>query len=267
MSKVGLQVQRRSIFEFLFVCVNGILAACASTLPDKQTRPKDLDYIMITEPPPFRQKSWWDCGLACSASAASVVLGQPQELLYKQLQAHVPLTSVWTVELALALQAVGVPRPVFYTRVLGVNAAHAELAFYAPLLSTERPRIAALFEVARSRGLVMAERSLSLDHICDHLSRRACMYVALVDLRRITCKRCLIAAGAFQFVFAGHYVLLVSYDYATDQIIYMDPNVSHSAHATSGPYCVMAAADIEAARLVKGTDEDIIEIPLAVRGK
>ena len=90
-------------------------------------------------------------------------------------------------------------------------------------------------------------------------------------LRRFACLECSLGAGAFQFVFAGHYVLLApgGYDAASDTFEYFDPHVApHGGEAEGAgggavPHgCRMTAATLEAARTAAGTDEDLLEVQL-----
>jgi len=210
----------------------------------------------------FRQKQSWDCGIACGVAATAILEGVPEaehDALYDELKSCLPSESIWSVELAMALQSRGL-RPAFHSTVLGVNEAHANLSFYTSVLPEDRPRVSEMFARARDSMLPMEQHHVELDYICDKLSKLECLFIALLDLRKLRCSRCIISASTFQFTFAGHYVLAVGYSYESDSIAYLDPAVCHSSTRGRGPYCYMKAADFEAARMTAGTDEDLIEL-------
>ncbi len=81
------------------------------------------------------------------------------------------------------------------------------------------------------------------------------MFICLVDLRKLICKDCgkLDPRHLLQFTFAGHYVVLLGYSFERDEIEYMDPGAGKDR-------CFIDASQLDQARRVVGTDEDIIEI-------
>jgi Guanylylate cyclase len=233
----------------------------------------------------YSQKHTWDCGLACCAAAAGLLLEKAAssaasiEAAYEALLPLVENSAggngVWSIELALALQEILKSRritPSFHSTLLGINESHGALSFYSKgdTLAADKPRVEALFDKAKAAGLPMYQHKKPLDVICDKLSKKEAIFIALIDLRRLRCQRCLpfLGTGSFQFVFAGHYVLLLDYDYKSDSFRYLDPAkprlLLHSSSSAEHPHCncVMLASDFEAARTSIGTDEDLIEIPL-----
>jgi hypothetical protein len=222
-----------------------------------------------------RQQLSWDCGLAC-AQMALKLLGlwraeEHTELTLRGLAAS-PTNSIWTIDVALALHALGARKFVLHTRLAGVDPAHAGLAYYAGSLGGgggggggERGRIEGAFARAGTLGLrVCAPSPLPPAHIAERLQRRSHIYIALVDLRLLRCEACGPAHSASEAAalardeYWGHYVLLYGHDAATGRVSYLDP----SAHA-SPQGCATGSAALHAARCAVGTDEDILEIEVA----
>jgi hypothetical protein len=126
-------------------------------------------------------------------------------------------------------------------------------------------RVRALFAVARARGLAMREWPggvplAALRRALAPPRAAAAALVVLVDLRHLACTRCALAAGAFTYSFAGHYVLLLAHHAAGDLFEFVDPAVDPRSHA-DGRGCTMTAGAFDAARAAPGTDDDVIVLP------
>lgn len=123
--------------------------------------------------------------------------------------------------------------PQFHSQVLGVDPAHAELAFYSSVLERDAPRIQKLFAQASSAGIPLQQHHVPLDRLCDALARRESIFIVLVDVRPLKCARCTLGAGHFRWSYSGHYILLTGYSYEADAFTYMDPAVGHGTSGTS----------------------------------
>ncbi|RYG40899.1 hypothetical protein EON68_03685, partial [archaeon] len=219
-------------------------------------------------PPHVRQAAGWDCGLAV---ATSVLLATQRAspaaaprvttragakaaaaAVYADLLSKVPSDSVWTIDVARLLASAGVALRL-YTSVCGINPSHGRLAWYASVLEQDSDRVVAAFDAAVAEGMQVVGTPPEVDYICAQLHSGDVWFVALCDARHIACSKCWLRANMFQFTFAGHYLLLTGYSYATDEIEYMDP-------AASAARCYMDAATFFRAWHSDGTDDDLIEI-------
>jgi hypothetical protein len=167
------------------------------------------------------QTASWDCGLACVVSACRRCNLRDPDL--GALLKRFPARSVWSVDLALLLREHGVS-VVFYTTCCGVNADHAALPFYR--LFDDAPRVEAAFNTARASGLRCCQLLLPLDHMCQHLAAQSAVYVALVDVRYLSCFRCTSPLRRLLFSYAGHFIVLWKYDKDARTVDYMDPSSS-----------------------------------------
>lgn len=126
-----------------------------------------------------------------------------------------------------------------------------------------------MFTTAAKMSLIASQGKKELRYVQEKLARGEALFIALADLRRLRCQRCLpfLGTSSFQFIFAGHYVLLLDYDPRSDSFRYLDPAqpsmLTHSVRSSEHPHCncVIRATDFEAAWAATGTDHDLIEIP------
>lgn len=203
--------------------------------------------------PKVSQLFSWDCGLACvDAIASSRGL---RGLSTRSLAAAFPDQSVWTIDLAILLiERAAIPSSDvrFTTTCAGVNPAHAGKAFYSRI-ADDAPRVAAQFSRARDLGLRIVAEALEADFVRTRLVSRAAHFVCLLDLRWIACLDCGTPHRALQFSFAGHFVVLHSYDVASCCVGFMDPAAPCRA-------CRMPWADFARAWASDGTDSDAIEV-------
>ena len=221
-----------------------------------------------------QQRHSWDCGLAC----AQMVLrrlglwraGFTERTLCALVES--PSRSVWTVDIALMLQALGVEALVLHTLLAGVDPAHAARAYYASALTgpaSEAPRIAAAFAAARQRGIaVRVPSALPSAYLLQRLRQQTHCFVVLVDMRLLRCEACGPEHSARELAglsrpqeYNGHYVLLTGVEEGAAGggcvVRYLDPSPLGAAAG-----CSMSAACLDAARQAPGTDEDVIEIAL-----
>lgn len=172
-----------------------------------------------------------------------------------------PPRFLWTIELALSAQVARVSScfVALHSTLLGVAAEHGERAYYGGVaaVSAASKRVANLFACSAAAGLHTQEHHVPLTALRAALSRPGAAVVALVDMRRLSCPRCALGVGAFTYVYAGHFILLRSYDAAVDAFEYADPAVAPHGE---GRGCVMSASALEDARTAAGTDQDLIEI-------
>ena len=249
--------------------------------------------------PHVMQSETWDCGLACVAmvvqraflrggggaaaeEALQVRMGGAGGVLSSILQ-MAGTSSVWTIDLAYILRRCGIDC-VFCTNTIGVDPNYLTISFYRGELQNDTSRVDRLFAKAAKCGVRVVKGSVSADAIGAFLSHgrgpagggtlRAA--IVLVDLRYLTCKRCLFKRNPFRFAFAGHYILVTRCTTVCGaggtggggsspglEFYYRDPSSSVSARE-----CVISAADFDRARQSYGTDEDILllNIPCVAKG-
>lgn len=154
--------------------------------------------------PHVRQRRQWDCGLACvcmvlaarnavsSSSSASASL--PTACSLPALRRRVSTCSVWTIDLAFLLSALGVRDAVYYTLTLGASEAYASERFYRRRFDADAKRVNALFARALAHdadeGVHVRRESLSSEQLLQLLAGargRRHAFVVLVDKRRLHC--------------------------------------------------------------------------------
>lgn len=201
-----------------------------------------------------RQRFNWDCGLACAEMLLRTA-GLDVATLTDELAAPITHNSVWTADVALALARRGL-LTTFYTVMPGVNPAHRGLTFYSHF-DDDAARMPGVFADACRLGVAVQERRVSCDELCDKLSQGTALFICLVDLRHLSCSRCVVKGNLLQFTYAGHYILLRGYSYETDEVEFLDP-----ARPPAAGSCYISLADLRTARTAAGTDEDLLEVPL-----
>lgn len=218
--------------------------------------------------PHVRQITSWDCGIACAVAVIAARSGAPaadRADALRRIHAALDHNSIWTIEIFLLLHANGIPG-VLRSVNLGVTASHAGLSYYSQL-ATDSGRVTAQFAQARELGLDMREEPVEVDYICERLLNRQAIFVALVDYRYLSCTRCWPPTQRLGVSYAGHYVVCHAYDPEHDEVGFMDPNRACTGgaddEAAATACCWAKTADFERARKAEGTDEDIIELPLA----
>ena len=220
------------------------------------------------------QRSSWDCGLACVCMALSALRAQrpmntaaTDELLTSERR------TVWTVDLLLLLHRLAPPSTAITLTTTCAGApppSHFALPFYAHAPG-DAERVPAAFASAAAAHLDVREERAPLAPVLAELAARTAVYVALVDLRLLTCTGCCevhtARAAARAAVggapspgstYAGHYVLLFGYSAASGRLAYYDP-----APDASPLGCECDAAVCERAWAEAGTDFDLIRVAAA----
>ena len=189
--------------------------------------------------------------------------------MIKSIQRAVGTTSVWTIDIAYVLRRCGI-ECIFCTKTVGVDPNYLAISFYRGELHDDTERVNHLFAKAAMCGVRVVRGTISAEDIGAFLSHgRGALgtstalraVIVLVDLRYLTCKRCLFKRNPFRFAFAGHYILVtrcavVPGDSSLSpkrDFYYRDPASSMSARE-----CVISSADFDRARKSYGTDEDIL---------
>ena len=195
-----------------------------------------------------RQQRAWDCGLACVLMAAPHARRQTKsEVKWNDVEKACGTRSVWTVDLAFALRALGCRDFLFLTKTTGCDPSYARLAFYRRDLGADSTRIQSLFRRAQ-QGEVSVKRAVATrDGLLEVLRTGRVLAIALVDLRLLHARAA--RTSLLPRSYTGHYVLLVGAD--GDRVRYRDP-------AADRAELVIDADDLHRARVAHGTDEDLI---------
>lgn len=111
------------------------------------------------ELPHVRQKTDWDCGLACSLMVLQKLLGNNfDDAKYEQICAMKNFgTSVWTIDIASIFNEYEVDY-VFYTSTLGVDPNYEANSFYKGSFNMDEMRVNRLFTMAPNLGLKVEKR-------------------------------------------------------------------------------------------------------------
>ncbi|KAL6769290.1 hypothetical protein ACKKBG_A30430 [Auxenochlorella protothecoides x Auxenochlorella symbiontica] len=190
--------------------------------------------------PHIRQCSEWDCGLACAAMALSALLQKPVSV--QDIVGEAPQQAAWSIDLAHLLAGRGL-KVVLCTRMPGVDTSHARLSFYAAQMEEDAPRVDRLFQEAAAVGIRVLCASLTDQELLERLS--GSLAILLVDK---TCSMLGVPGGEYH----GHFILVCGFDPRTERFAVMDPSEEGAAPLW------LPAARLNAARLVPGTDEDIL---------
>ena len=204
--------------------------------------------------PHVRQSLAWDCGFACTEMVLRALGVPAAECSLPSLRKHVPVSSIWTVDLAYVMRAYGVHFR-YCTMTMGVDPTYKNQPFYRETLDDDSIRVNKLFEKAEQNQIAIEHRSVSRSELIALLRPpQENMVMALVD-RRYLYKR-----GWFDRYFSpalgfiGHYVLLVGYDASRDGFYLYDPARTAEPEFAS-------ATDQHRARVAHGTDEDLLIVP------
>ena len=167
-----------------------------------------------------RQQRAWDCGLACVLMAAPHARRQTKsEVKWNDVEKACGTRSVWTVDLAFALRALGCRDFLFLTKTTGCDPSYARLAFYRRDLGADSTRIQSLFRRAQ-QGEVSVKRAVATrDGLLEVLRTGRVLAIALVDLRLLHARAA--RTSLLPRSYTGHYVLLVGAE--GDRVRYRDP--------------------------------------------
>jgi len=226
----------------------------------------------------MRQRSTWDCGAACAAMvvvaarrrgaagvADAAALVAEMESERARFVAAMEHPRVWSIDVALFLAralapSAGRPSPTlrFTSTYLGVNPSHASLSYYADI-DEDRERVEAALAASRELAVDVAEASVGMDTVCERAAGGRTLWLMLVDARHLACDDCRFkraVTAAFNASYAGHYIVVTHYDFASDRLQYLDP-------ASSATACHISPAALDIARRAEGTDEDLLEVRFA----
>ncbi len=167
-----------------------------------------------------------------------------------------------------------------FSAYLGVNPQHSATPFYEDTYEEDKIAVQQSFRVAGERGLECVLHILTEEEMAERLVGGRCAFICLVDATKFCCAisractsavsaavsacscalqvlgtccyRCGCSISEEVMPFAGHFVVLVGYDPATDLFVVRNP----AALVESMCSCTMAA--LRNARSSPGTDYDTI---------
>lgn len=240
------------------------MPGCKITLARKRKRKgKNLKI----ELPHVRQKTEWDCGLACSLMVLQKLLGNKfDNAVYEEICAAKNFgTSVWTIDIASIFTDYKADY-VFCTKTLGVDPSYGQNSFYERTFNFDETRVNRLFTLAPTLGLKVEKRSVSLEEIISRLLKG---YVALVlvNSNALICNWCEVFSPnklrmltncicpSSQSDYCGHYVVLCGFDADKRCVYYKNPSFNEDL-------CCAKFDMFETARHSYGTDEDIVFVKL-----
>jgi hypothetical protein len=187
---------------------------------------------------------------------------------------------IWSIDLALALDSMGVKEVFMRSTLLGADPSHGQMTFYDNFDRDTR-RVGLVFAEAQRRGMDVAQRHVPKEELVD-LLRGGHVLLMLVDHRYLRCLSCdatLPPAIAGEDEFSGHFILVIgllppnsgsaaaaaassssaaSVGSASDSdpvLQYLDPSARHSP-------CTCTLSVLERARRSIGTDEDLVAVSL-----
>ena len=111
------------------------------------------------ELPHVRQKTEWDCGLACTLMVLQKLLGNKfDNAEYEEICAGKNFgTSVWTIDIASIFTDYKADY-VFCTKTLGVDPSYGQNSFYERTFNFDETRVNRLFTLAPTLGLKVEKR-------------------------------------------------------------------------------------------------------------
>ena len=111
------------------------------------------------ELPHVRQKTEWDCGLACSLMILQKIFGNKFENTeYEHICALKNFgTSVWTIDIASIFTEYKVDYA-FYTKTTGVDPGYKINSFYERTFCLDESRVNRLFTLAPELGIKVEKR-------------------------------------------------------------------------------------------------------------
>lgn len=231
--------------------------------------------------PHLMQELNWDCGLACIGMVLRALGAYTVTL--PGLREQVCSSTVWTIDLCYIL-AHHIPDSDFtyYTSFLGANPDHVQAAkYYNDVTPHDLRRVDMMFALARRHSISIIRLTFPLDDFKRFLLHRRFAIIVLVNAELLLCDLCnsdqtshspdtspvalmeilpsnyywRTSLSSKDVEYAGHFIVLIGYEPASDCFIYRDPAVR--AH-----FCRIPAAHFELARRSPGTDDDCIVVKL-----
>lgn len=219
------------------------------------------------ELPHIKQRTDWDCGLACCLMVLQKIFGNKfDSAKYEKICATRNFgTSVWTIDIASIFTEFKLDY-VFYTLTLGVDPSYEGNSFYKRTFNVDEMRVNSLFTVAPYLGLKVEKRSISLEEIISKLIK-GYIAIVLVNSNALVCNWCEVFTPNKLRIFAdclcpsppreycGHYIVLCGFDADKRSVYYKNPSFNENL-------CCTKFDMFESARHSYGTDDDIIFIKL-----
>jgi len=150
---------------------------------------KEQDDKKIHELVHYQQKYNWDCGLSC---CLMVLNHKDRNFILNNLNCFIEEEgfgeSTWTIDLCYILNRFKVKFK-YTTITLGVDPGYIKENFYDKVLSKDSGRVNNRFEEAESKGMAIAECTVTLEEILDHLDKTGPVIV-LTNANLLTCTQC-----------------------------------------------------------------------------
>lgn len=220
------------------------------------------DYVQL-KVPLIQQSYHWDCGLACARMVLQY-LDLLHEDEFQNAMKELQLTkSIWTIDLAYLMHHFGVQHR-FCTQTLGVDKGYKNQSFYRKHFDAEENRVNQLFAQAKTRGVNVEKRSVTIQELQNHLSQGH-VAIVLVNAVLLLCDLCpsrvkyccFLPIGQKCFCrssdYQGHFIILCGYKKSSGSLFYNNPGYADRL-------CRTSITNFEEARCSYGTDEDILLI-------
>ena len=219
-----------------------------------------------------KQRSNWDCGIACLSMAAKWSSDCDNDLHNEIIgnELSIRTTPLWTIDLYCFLRDNNI-NSIMYTRTIGISSTHEELSWYQSHLSDDSNRVANKFQLAKDHGWIIHDVIIDLNIIADNILNGS-VAIILVDnylLHNYNENDDDNDDNDDNYIFhykldeeksngkiheyAGHYIFLLEYDPKNKIFTYLDPALNASIVTVSFNV-------LEKARSHIGTDYDVIII-------
>lgn len=200
----------------------------------------DDTYASIYEP----QSYSWDCGPTCCTMVLRFVTAPDQSAM-----ASTFTTPFWTIDLYCFLRE-RLVRAVMYTTCKGINASHYEEPWYKDHIAADAEHVQEMFQRAAANSWEIILERVSIEALSSMIQDEENVAIILIDNNRL-CNPATDVEKVQDSMYAGHYILLVSYDTAADAFLYLDPAGDSSVRRVS-------SRQLDYARSHAGTDGDLI---------
>ena len=109
--------------------------------------------------------------------------------------------STWTIDLCYILRRFNVLFR-YTTITIGVDPGYSKEAFYDKVLAKDNARVNDRFNDASENGMVILEKSVTLDEILEHLEKTGPVII-LTNANLLTCSQCSNYSSCYQFCFSA----------------------------------------------------------------
>jgi len=232
-------------------------------------------------PPPrvphIKQLYNWDCGLACLSMVLQTIHHNnninPAYTLPNLIQSC-PVQSIWTIDLAHILSHLLIttssssstttaPRIsiTFSTTTLGINYdAYAHETFYSKCIDKDRHRVEQLFSLAPSAGIIIKQKSITIQQLADIVADGRHLVIALVN-KALFFTNNNSSNNINRVGYFGHYIVIAEYNKGKDEFAIRDPAAVDSGNSDiEEEEEWIKAGVLDVARRDIGTDEDLLLI-------